>query len=129
VVIRGDLQASAPLGVLVHDGTIGGDFRVTGLRSCWFGTLRVHIKGDALYAHNTFADPDASEVNSNVVAGDLSCFGNSPAVQFGDAVAGVPNQVSGDGRGECGFHVLLHNPPPSGPLTPSSVRAGHHHGY
>jgi hypothetical protein len=106
-----------------EDSTVGRDLSVTGLQSCWFGTLRVNVGRDVTYANNTFADPDASEVHTNVVGRDMSCSGNSPAVQYGDAINGGPNQVRRNATGECGFGVLLPNPAPTGPLTPISVRA------
>jgi hypothetical protein len=106
-----------------EDNTIAGDLRVIGLRSCWFGALRETVRGDVVYAGNRFADPDASEVNSNVIRGDMSCFANVPAVQFGDASNGVSNQVRGFASGECSFHTLQPNPAPDGPPTPISVKA------
>jgi hypothetical protein len=106
-----------------EDSTVGRDLSVAGLNSCWFGTLRVKVGRDLAYAHNTFADPDASEVHNNAVGRDISCSGNSPAVQYGDAANGAPNQVGRNAHGECGFNVLQHNPAPDGPLTPISVRA------
>ena len=105
-----------------EDSSVGRDLAVTGLRSCWFGALRVNVGRDLTYANNSFADPDASEVHTNVIGRDMSCIGNSPAVQYGDAVNGGPNQVGRNAAGECGFNVLLPNPVPSGPLTPISVR-------
>ncbi len=46
----------------------------------------------------TFADPDASENLNNTVAGNLLCFGNSPAIQVGDSGAS-PNVVAGFAAG------------------------------
>jgi len=106
-----------------EDSTVGRDLSVSGLNSCWFGTLRVNVGRDLSYANNTFADPDASEVHNNAVGRDISCSGNSPAVQYGDAGNGAPNQVRRNAHGECGFNVLQPNPAPDGPLTPISVRA------
>lgn len=160
VSIGRDLIASATLGVLMHDGTVGRDVQesgggggvtcepsgifatfnspvysdyedssvgrdlsVTGMQSCWFGTLRVNVGRDLSYVGNTLADPDASEVHTNMVGKDISCSGNSPNVQYGDAFNGGPNQVQRNASGECGFNVLLPNPSPDGPLTPISVRA------
>lgn len=105
-----------------EDSTVGRDMTVTGLQSCWFGTLRVNVGRDLTYASNSFADPDASEVHTNVVGRDMSCSGNDPAVQYGDAFNGGPNQVGRHAVGECSFSVSLPNPVPNGPLTPISVR-------
>ena len=37
---------------------------------------------------------------TNSIHGSLSCFGNSPAPQFGDS-EGSPNQVTGAKKGQC----------------------------
>jgi hypothetical protein len=105
-----------------EDSSVGRDMSVTGLQSCWFGALRVNVGRDLTYANNTFADPDASEVHTNVVGRDMSCSGNNPAVQYGDAAGGGPNQVGRNAVGECAFNVSLPNPVPDGPLTPISIR-------
>jgi hypothetical protein len=111
-----------------EDSTVGRDLSVTGLQSCWFGTLRVNVGRDLSYVGNTFVDPDASEVHTNMVGRDISCSANSPNVQYGDAMNGGPNQVGRNASGECGFNVLQPNPAgnppatPPGPLTPISVK-------
>ena len=92
-----------------EDNLVGGNLTVTGLRSCWFGALRNSLRNSALVAGNTMADPDAMEVVSNTVRRSLSCFGNSPAVQYGDSV-GTPNVVRRWATGECGFNVFQPNP-------------------
>jgi hypothetical protein len=61
-----------------EDSTVGRDFSVTGLQSCWFGTFRVNVGRDLSYVGNTFFDPDASEVHTNMVDRDISCSANSP---------------------------------------------------
>ena len=158
VRIGGNLTAIAPLGVVNHDMTLGGNetisgggggvncnpqgifnlfqspvytdnedstvhgnIVISGLRTCWLGTLRVNVGGNMVDTHNTMADPDAGEVVSNHVSGNLVCFANSPAVQFGDS-GGVPNRVRGNALGQCGFHTLQPDPAPNGPLTPISVK-------
>ncbi|HWG28322.1 hypothetical protein [Actinospica sp.] len=105
-----------------EDNAIAGKLTVTGLRTCWFGALRDNVGGSVRVEGDKFGDPDADEVDSNVISGSMSCFGNTPAVQFGDAVGGTPNKVQGNASGQCAFTVRLHNPVPSGPLTPISVR-------
>jgi hypothetical protein len=106
-----------------EDNTIGGTLGIASLQTCYLGALRNNVSGNVLDWNNTFGDPDANEVNSNTVQGNMACFHNSPAVQYGDSTGGVPNQVGGWAIGECGFGVQLHNPVPSGPLTPISVRS------
>ena len=49
---------------------------------------------------NELADPDANEVVTNVVGGDLVCTGNSPKIQVGDS-GGSPNVVHGKALGQC----------------------------
>jgi hypothetical protein len=51
------------------------------------------------------------ELGSNLVGGNLACFANVPEIQFGDSLA-APNMVHGAALGECGFNVVLRNPPP-----------------
>lgn len=62
-------------------------------------------------ANNTMADPDANEVLTNQIAGNMICTGNSPADQFGDS-HGSSNVVGGFAVGQCGFGVLAPNPAP-----------------
>jgi len=103
-----------------EDNTISGDLKVTGVHSCYFGGLRDSVKGDLSYTNNTFGDPDASEVLTNVVSGDIACSGNSPVVHYGDS-AGMPNRAH-EASGECSFTAMQPNPAPSGPLAPITVR-------
>jgi hypothetical protein len=93
---------------------------VAGVQSCYFGGLRNMVKGDLSYRNNTFGDPDASEVITNMVSGDIRCSGNTPVVQYGDS-AGMPNEAH-EATGECGFKVTQPNPSPNGPLTPITIR-------
>jgi hypothetical protein len=107
-----------------EDGSVGGNLILGDMRTCWLGTLRVDVGGNLVVSHNTTADPDANEVVSNTVHGNIICHANSPAIQFGDS-GGFPNQVFGNAIGQCGFDVLSENPfgnPPG--LTPISVKTG-----
>jgi len=103
-----------------EDNTISGDLVVSGVHSCYFGGLRDSVKGDLRYSNNTFGDPDASEVLSNVVSGDIACSGNSPVVHYGDS-EGMPNRAH-EAFGECSFTAMQPNPAPNGPLAPITVR-------
>jgi hypothetical protein len=107
-----------------EDGSVGGNLIMQGMGTCWLGTLRVDVGGNLIVGQNATADPDAMEVVSNTVHGNIICRNNSPNVQFGDS-GGVSNEVFGNAIGECGFNVLSDNPfgSPSGP-TPISVKAG-----
>jgi hypothetical protein len=83
-----------------EDNTIGGNSIIQGVQSCWAGYIRNHISGNVIYQGNAFADPDASELTTNVVGQNMICSGNSPQVQFGDS-QGTPNTVGGKAIGEC----------------------------
>ena len=113
-----------------EDNTIWGDLKVSKLTSCWFGALRDHVGGSADFSDIVMGDPDANEIHSNDIEGNLACYADTPAVQYGDAVGGVPNKVGGWAKGQCGFDVRMPNPAanptavpptPAGPLTPISV--------
>jgi hypothetical protein len=94
-----------------EDDAIGGNASVVGLQSCWLGSLRDQILGNATWSNNTMGDPDALEINNNLISGDMTCTDNVPAVQYGDSDA-TPNIVGGSASGECGFGVLAPNPSP-----------------
>jgi hypothetical protein len=88
----------------------GGNVDITGLDTCWFGTHRNFVRGNMTVDDNV-AGKDAMEVDTSTILGNLSCQGNSPAVELGDG-DGSPDQVGGDATGQCGFDVLLPNPAP-----------------
>ncbi len=94
-----------------EDVSIGGNFAVNGLTSCWLGSLRDQVGGDARFSGNTMGDPDAVEIANNLIRGNMTCWSNTPAVQFGDSAA-APNIVGRYASGECGFKVVLPNPAP-----------------
>ena len=107
----------------LEETSIGGNLNVTGLTSCWLGSLRDQVGRSANFAGNTLGDPDGSEIANNLVNGSMACSSNSPAVQFGDSGA-APNVVGGFASGECGFNVVLPNPPPEagqGAGTPEHI--------
>jgi hypothetical protein len=105
----------------LEDSTIGGNLSVVGVRTCYLASFRDRVGGSITFAHNATSDPDGMELGSNVVGGNLACFANVPAVQFGDAAA-APNIVRGSASGECGFKVVLGNPPGGGVLEHVAVR-------
>jgi hypothetical protein len=111
-----------------EDSMIGGNLWVTGLQTCWFGTFRNQVGGSVSDLNNSMADPDANEVLTNNIQGNLICAGNSPANQFGDS-QGSTNNVGGFATGQCGFGVLQPNPIPAGPRQhlsqPSSTLQGY----
>jgi hypothetical protein len=92
-----------------EDNWIGGGVFIRNLRTCWLGVIR-NWTGDSVHiVKNGAADPDAMEIVSNVVHGNMICFGNSPKVQFGDS-RGMPNRVGRRAALECSFHRILPNP-------------------
>jgi hypothetical protein len=118
-------QFKTPVYSDYEDNFIGGSLAVTHVRSCWFGALRNHVRGSVAVLANKMADPDAMEVNTNLIRGSMACFRNHPAVQFGDS-HGKPNRVGGSAAGQCGFGVLKPNQAPTkttpaGPLEHISV--------
>lgn len=90
----------------IKDNSIGGNLIVKGWYGLWIGLIRNHVGGSVVFSGNTAADltqlpgNDSSEVVSNVIAGDLTCFHNAPVVQIGDS-EGSPNVVGGHAFGEC----------------------------
>jgi len=94
----------------IKDSVIGGNLIVQGWQGGWFGALRNTVHGNLIYSKNeSVLDPDAAEVGTNTVLGNLICQGNSPAVQFGDSGA-APNVVHGNAIGQCGFDVFMPDP-------------------
>ena len=78
----------------IEDTVVRGNVSFSGIRSCWFGLIRDHIHGNVSVHGNKWADPDANEVVTNVIFGNVSCPGNSPAPQVGDS-KGKPNVLFG----------------------------------
>ena len=105
-----------------EDTSIGGNYTVTNLTSCWLGSLRNQIGGEAFFVGNMMGDPDAMEIGNNLIGGNLACFGNSPAPQFGDGAA--PDLVAGRGIGQCGFHLVLQNPAAEAVANPMNMLTG-----
>jgi hypothetical protein len=94
----------------VEDASIGGNYTIAGVQSCWLGSLRNQIRGDATFVGNQMADPDAMEIGNNLIRQDFTCFNNKPAPQFGDGASS--DLVGGRARGQCAFNVVLPNPAP-----------------
>ena len=117
-----------PLGhdLVLKDNTFRGEVDLTGWSGCWLGFVRNTVHGDVTIANN-YANPanvitdenppenqglDSTEVVANTISGDLNCFANTPAAQFGDALQGQPagygpNVVNGKARGECASLLAL----------------------
>jgi hypothetical protein len=107
-------QFQSPVYTTLEDNTIRGDVSVTGMQTCWAGFFRNDVRGDVKWTNNTtwdgtpeppgnpalHGDEDGNELTTNTIHGDLSCFGNVPAIQYGDS-QGTPNVVSGETKGQC----------------------------
>jgi hypothetical protein len=112
-----------------EDNTISGNLRFTGVTSCWFGAERNKIGGSATFANGTFTIPNANEILSNQVSGNLLCLSNMPTVAFNSSASGTSNVVGGFATGQCAFSVTQPKPAPSGTQTPISIPATTPQGY
>lgn len=85
-----------------EDNVIGGNANISGLRTCWVGFFRNHVKNVNWHDNQTY-DPDGNEIASNDISGNLNCSDNAPAPQLGDSVAvgNGPNTVAGRNTGQC----------------------------
>jgi hypothetical protein len=102
--------AGNPVYTDVEDASIGGNYTIAGVSSCWLGSLRNQIRGNATFIGNQMGDPDAMEIGNNLVGRNLTCFNNDPAPQFGDGASS--DLVAGRASGQCAFDVVLPNPAP-----------------
>jgi len=92
-----------------EDSTVHGNLSVIGLTSCFLGVARDHVGGNVDLTNNQLADPDAIEILSNQISGNLLCQQNSQVWDSFEAVpAGPlfprvpnPNTVSGHRVGQC----------------------------
>jgi hypothetical protein len=91
----------------VKDNTIGGNLIVQGWTGQWIGFIRNQVGGNANFSKNTAMDPsvvpgsDSSEVQTNVIGGNLICHGNTPTAQVNQFDGGEPNEIGGNAVGEC----------------------------
>jgi hypothetical protein len=109
VTIRGggrtqDCTVASPVGApfysVVEDSTVGGTLVIRRLHSCWLGVIRNTVGHTVRVIGNRFGDPEATEIVTNTIGGNLACFNNDPAAHVGDSM-GLPNVVAGQKRGEC----------------------------
>jgi hypothetical protein len=111
----------SPVFSTYEDSSVGGNLDISNVSSCWLGTARVDIGGNASYVTNQLADPDAIEIVLNHIHGNLSCQGNSMVWDSGDLSdnlfprAPQPNTVDGKRSGQC---VLSSPMTEGGPLGP-----------
>jgi hypothetical protein len=107
-----------------EDSTVNGNLNVIGITSCWLGIARVHVGGNIDMIHNQLADPDAIEIISNHISGNLLCQQNSQVWDSADlSQSGLyprlsePNSVGGNRIGQC---VLASPATEGGPSGPGS---------
>jgi hypothetical protein len=110
----------APFGSFtdVEDSQINGGLSITGLNTCWIGTIRNQVNGVETVANNETSDTDAIEIGLNTIHGGLGCSGNflNPVVppdtttpnapngvptNFFDGVGPNPNTIAGRETGQC----------------------------
>ena len=103
------LAGGSPQYTDVEDSTIGGNFTISDVQSCFVASFRDQIGGSVTFSNNVTSDGDGNELGSNLIGGNLTCASNDPAVQFGDSGAS-PNMVGGSASGDCGFNVMQPNP-------------------
>jgi hypothetical protein len=104
-----------------EDSTIRGNLSITGVTSCWMGVIRLHASGNVSLVNNKLADPDAIEILSNKISGNLACQQNSNVWNSSDTSENLyprapePNTVLGTRSGQC-----VHASPATegGPLGP-----------
>jgi hypothetical protein len=94
------------------DDTIDGNLIIHGWSGMWMGVIRDTVGGNVIVSKNTALDPsvvpgsDSTEVMTNVIAGNLICFGNTPTAQVNMFDGGQPNIVGGKSLGECPPRVV-----------------------
>jgi hypothetical protein len=111
----------SPVFSTLEDSSVGGNVSVSNVSSCWMGLARVDVHGNASFVANQMADPDAIEIVSNRIHGNLSCQGNSMTWDSGDLSdnlfprAPQPNTVLGHRSGQCVLSSPMTEGGPSGP--------------
>jgi hypothetical protein len=83
-----------------EDSTVGGHVSLADLHSCWFGFFRNNVAGSVWVTGSRMADPDANEIQTNTIGGDLVCYHDGPKPQSGDS-GGLHNIVAGMEVGQC----------------------------
>lgn len=89
------------------DNVIDGNLIVQGWTGMWIGAIRNNVGGNVIFSRNTALDTsvvpgsDSSEVQTNVIGGNLICHGNTPTAQVNQFDGGEENQVGGNSVGEC----------------------------
>jgi hypothetical protein len=108
----GDPSLTNPfLSFPIKDNQIDGNVIVHGWKGAWFGVIRNVVGGNVIVSHTVGTrtseppqDPthlDSTEVQTNTIAGNLICVGNTPPAQVNPDDGGQPNIVGGNAVGEC----------------------------
>lgn len=91
-----------------EDNRIGGSVTIRDITSCYLGIARNHVAGDLRVLNTRYADPDAIEITTNHIAGDLVCRGNISVWDSSETSSGSifprdpkPNWVGGERFGQC----------------------------
>jgi hypothetical protein len=104
-----------------EDVTIARNLSITGLTSCWLGTARAKIGGNATFKRDQLADPDAIEILDNHIGENLTCRDNSMVWDSGDLSNDLfprlleRNHVGGERAGQCVLASPTTKGGPSGP--------------
>jgi len=108
----------------IKDNTIDGNLKLHGWHGGWIGAIRNTVGGNVDFSDNasvveiadaaacggTFpagcaavpgTDGDSSEVQTNIISGNLKCHGNTPVAQVNPNDGGQLNTVTGNKKGEC----------------------------
>lgn len=100
-----------------EDSIVGKKLMVRDLTSCWLGIARVKIGGSMDILSDHLGDPDAIEILSNRIGGDLKCEDDKQNVWDSWDFTGElwpreaePNTVTGKRSGQC----VLASPPTEG---------------
>jgi hypothetical protein len=104
-----------------EDSTVSGSLTIANLTSCWLGLARLHVMGSVTVRHDRLSDPDAIEIVSNTIDGNLACSQN---IQVWDSTEQSPrtfprrreaNTVRGVRSGQCRLATPTHAGGASGP--------------
>lgn len=122
VVSHGGGSATEFRNFPTKDNVIDGNLVLQGWRGGWLGVIRNTVGGNVKVAKNASivietppecdptkgectdvpgTDSDSTEVQTNVIAGNLICVHNTPAAQVNSGDLGEPNKVAGKAIGEC----------------------------
>lgn len=82
----------SPVYSAFEDGTVRGNVSISGYQSCWLGMARASVAGNATFKDNALGDPDAIEILSNSIGGNLSCRGNLFADTSQTPTAFIPHR-------------------------------------